>query len=226
MTGFVLIPGACHGGWWYQPLVNELEQRGHQAWGVTLAGLGPDGMAGAGQVTLESHIAQATDVVVEATKQVDEPIVLVGHSYGGSVITGVADRVPEQVSALVYLDAFVPNDGDSCWFMTNDDQRNWYIQGSGRTGLAVDPLPFFDDQARPHPLATLLQRSRLTGNWQTVATKVYVAALDWPQGISPFDTISRRIAADPTWSHHEWDTRHNVLHDGPGRVLELLLTLV
>lgn len=149
-------------------------------------------------------------------------MVLVGHSYGGSPITAAADRVPDGVRALVYLDAFVPEDGDSCWSMTNDDQRRWYVEGAGRTGLAVDPLPFFDDRARPHPLATLVQRSKLSGAWRAVASKTYVAATDWPQGISPFAATTERVAADPAWELHRWDTRHNVLHDGPDRLLDLL----
>ncbi len=93
-----------------------------------------------------------------------------------------------------------------------------------RTGLAVDPLPFFDPRARPHPLATLVQRSTLTGRWRTVPTKTYVAATDWPEGsTSPFKDTTDTVAADPDWTVHRWATRHNVLHDGPERLLTLLL---
>lgn len=83
---------------------------------VTPAGLGDD-ESPAG-VTLETHVAQTTEIV-RATSD-DEPLVLVDHSYGGSVISGVADRLPDRVSALVYLDAFVPEDGD---LVLDDDQR-------------------------------------------------------------------------------------------------------
>lgn len=150
---------------------------------------------------------------------------LVGHSYGGTVITGAADRAPDRVRALVYLDAFVPDNGDSCWSMTNDEQRRWYLDGAGRTGLTVDPLPFFDPQARPHPLATLVQRIRLTGAWTTVPRRTYVAATGWPGGLSasPFAATARRVAADPAWDYQQWPTRHNVLHEGPDRLLQLLL---
>ncbi len=57
----------------------------------------------------------------------------------------------DRVRALLHLDAFVPADGDSCFAMTDDEQRRWYVEGAGRTGLGVDPLPFFDERARPHP---------------------------------------------------------------------------
>lgn len=142
MTSFVLVPGACHGGWWYEPLATALQRAGHDARALTLTGLGPDGLTGAGQVSLVSHVAQVTEAVTTASSASSRPVVLVGHSYGGSVITGAADQVPQQVSALVYLDAFVPRDGDSCWSMTNDEQRRWYIDGARRTGLAVDPYRF------------------------------------------------------------------------------------
>ena len=69
--------------------------------------------------------------------------------YLQSVITGAADRRSERVAALVYLDVFLPQNGESCWAMTNDDQRAWYATGCARTGYGVDPLPFFSERARP-----------------------------------------------------------------------------
>jgi pimeloyl-ACP methyl ester carboxylesterase len=136
----------------------------------------------------------------------------------------VADRHPELVRALVYLDAFVPDDGDSCYAMTDDEQRRWYVEGAGRTGLGVDPLPFFDERARPQPLATLVQRVRLSGRWCRIPVKHYVEATRWPAG-SPFAPTAARLRGDPAWAVHTWDTRHNVLWDGPDRVLDLLVTL-
>jgi len=151
-------------------------------------------------------------------------VVLVGHSYGGALITGAADAHPDRVRALVYLDAFVPEDGDTCWSMTNDEQRDWYISGSARTGVSVDPLRFFDARARPQPLGTLLQRSALTGAWRDVPTKIYVAALRW-QGESPFAPTTTRLRADPGFAVHGWDTGHNVMADGPDRVHALVRDL-
>jgi len=217
MTTFVLIAGSCHGGWWYEPLVAELGKAGHRGVALTLAGLGADDPVW--PVTLETHVQEAEAAASHAG---ESGVVLVGHSYGGSVITGVADRIPERVRALVYLDAFVPEDGDSCYSMTDEQQRQWYIGGAGQTGFSVQPLPFFDPRARPHPLATLIQRSRLSGAWRSVAVKHYAAALQWP-GRSPFADTVQRLRATPGWQLHDWATPHNVMHDGPDRVLELLL---
>ena len=218
MTTFVLVPGACHGGWWYDPLVERLHERGHTALAVTLLGLAPDDdLAALPAITLDTHVAQLAEVVAG----LDGEVVLVGHSYAGCVISGVADRLPERVRALVYLDGFVPGDGDTCWSMTNDEQRAWYLDGAAETGLGVAPLPFFEARAKPHPLGTLVQRSRLTGAWRRVPVKHYVAGTAWA-GESPFAATTRRVKADPEFTVHEWDVRHNVLAEGPDRVLELL----
>jgi pimeloyl-ACP methyl ester carboxylesterase len=218
MTAYVLVPGACHGGWWYDPLVERLRARGDTAVAVTLRGLEQDDdLAVLPAVTLDTHIDQVAGLVAAAA----EGVVLVGHSYAGSVISGVADRLPDRVRALVYLDAFVPGDGDSCWAMTDDEQRRWYLDGAGATGLGVAPLPFFDPRARPHPVGTLLQRIRLTGAWRRVPVKSYVAATGWV-GSSPFAGTTERLQRDPEFTVHVWDVRHNVLAGGPDRLLGLL----
>jgi pimeloyl-ACP methyl ester carboxylesterase len=218
MTTYVLVPGACHGGWWYDPLVEPLTERGGTAVAVTLRGLAAgDDLAVLPAITLDTHLEQVAEVVAG----LDDDVVLVGHSYAGCVLSGVADRLPDRIRALVYLDAFVPGDGDSCWSMTDDEQRAWYLDGAGETGLGVTPLPFFDPRARPHPLGTLVQRSRLTGAWRRVPVKHYVAATGWP-GPSPFAATTARVQADPEFTVHVWDVRHNVLAGGPERVLDLL----
>lgn len=217
MTTFVLVPGACHGGWWFEPVARELERDGHVAVPVTLAGLEDEPRLDR-LITLATHVDQVADVI-----PADGGVVLVGHSYAGSVITGVADRLPDRIAALVYLDAFLPTDGDSCWTMTNDTQREWYVTGAARTGYGVDPLPFFSDRARPHPVATFLQALPLTGAWREVPTKHYVAAR-WADE-SPMALSTRRAEADPGITVHHWDARHNVLAEGPDRVLNLLRAL-
>ncbi|QJY45795.1 alpha/beta hydrolase [Pseudonocardia broussonetiae] len=215
----VLVPGANHGGWWYRPVVEELEARGHRAHAVTLDGLDPADPEPDRLITLDTHVRQLVDVV----SALPGPAVVLGHSYAGSVLSGAADVVPDRFRSLLYVDAFVPDDGESCWSMTLPWEREWFVEGSGRTGAYVDPLPFFDDRADAHPLATLTQRSRLTGAWRTVADKHYVlaASAEWAAR-SPFVAVADRLRADPSWVVHDLDETHNVLRTGPDALVGVL----
>jgi pimeloyl-ACP methyl ester carboxylesterase len=221
MSTFLLVPGAWHGGWWYEPLAAELDKLGHRSHCVTLAGLGPDDDLTRTPVNLSTHVTQLTDLLA---RQRDDKVVLVGHSYGGQVVNGAADRLPSRVSALVHLDSDVVEDGESCWDVTTDANRRYFLEAVGGDGLGLAPMPFFDERARPHPFATLLEKSRLTGAWKQVPIKRYAAALDTPGGLQA-PTTMERLRNGPDWHYEEWPTTHNVLRDGPGRVLNLIRDL-
>lgn len=111
MANFVLAHGAWHGGWCYRDTAKELRGAGHVVATPTYSGVGERFHGSNEAITLETHIR---DVIgcIEA-EELDQ-IILCGHSYGGMVITGVADRIPERIKTLIYLDAFVPEHADSC----------------------------------------------------------------------------------------------------------------
>ncbi|MFY0409860.1 alpha/beta fold hydrolase [Solicola sp. PLA-1-18] len=222
MTDYVLVPGMNHGGWWYAPLVQELERLGHRAVAVTPTGLEDEPRTDR-RIVLDTHVADVV-AAIDALGAAPGEVVLVGHSYAGLLITGAADARPDAVRCLVYLDAFLPEDGDSSWSLTNDDEREWFVEDARRLGDAVDPLAFFDERARPHPVGTLLQSLRLDGAWRRVPRKLYVEATGWATP-TPMRTSIDRAVADPEVEHVAWDTRHNVMHDGPGRVLDLVRDL-
>ncbi|MDX3228077.1 alpha/beta fold hydrolase [Streptomyces sp. ME19-01-6] len=218
MATFVLVPGACHGGWCYEQLDAQLRQHGHRVHALTVTGFGDHARPMSGTVNLDTNIQDVVDVL---TAEAIEDAVLVGHSYGGMVITGAADRVPERVDSLVYLDAFVPEDGDSCWTLTSGEQREWYLS-VGETGYAVPPLPFFDSRATAHPLASFLQRIRLTGDLGRFRRRDYVYATIW-DGASPFACTYERLREDPRWTVHAVEGRHNLMRDAPDDLLKILL---
>ncbi|KUI40462.1 alpha/beta fold hydrolase [Mycobacterium sp. GA-2829] len=218
MSTFILVPGACHGAWCFDDLVDALRDRGHRALAYTLTGVAERAHLAHGGVNLDTHI---TDMCAALAAVPDDDLVLVGHSYGGMVITAVADRMPDRVDALVYLDALVPRDGESCWDLVNDDERQWYL-GVDRTGYGVPPLPFFDDRASAHPLASLLQPIELGGALSRVRRRDYVYALDWP-GESPLLRSYERVRDDPAWHCHELDGKHNLMRDNPDDLLRILL---
>jgi pimeloyl-ACP methyl ester carboxylesterase len=219
-TTFVLVPGMCHGGWCFDDLAAGLRAAGHRALAVTPTGVAERSHVGPGAVNLDTHIADVIAAIDNDTAA-GGPVVLVGHSYGGMVITGVADRIPERVEALVFLDAVVPRDGERCWDLVNDEERAWYV-GVDDSGFGVPPLPFFDPRATAHPLATLLQPLRLRGDLDRFRRRVFVYALDWP-GDSPIRPSYERVRDDPAWTVVELDARHNLMRDAPEELLGLLL---
>lgn len=110
MATYVLIHGGGHGGWCYQPVANLLRARGHDVYAPSLTGLADREHLMSDAIDLNTHI---TDVVKLLQYEDLQDVILVGHSYGGMVITGVADRVPERIANVVYLDAAYPMDGQS-----------------------------------------------------------------------------------------------------------------
>jgi pimeloyl-ACP methyl ester carboxylesterase len=106
MASFVLVHGAWHGGWCWSPVVDALSEAGHRAVAPDLPGHGDD-PAPVESVTLDDYVARVRSVCEEHA----EPVVLVGHSMGGVVITRVAELVPDRLAALVYLAAFLPQPG-------------------------------------------------------------------------------------------------------------------
>jgi pimeloyl-ACP methyl ester carboxylesterase len=218
MTTYVLIPGACHGAWCFDDLAAALRKAGHRVLSYTLTGVAERAHLAHMGVNLDTHI---TDVLAAVAADSDtDDLVLVGHSYGGMVITGVADKIPEKVDALVYLDALVPRDGESCWQLVNDEERDWYL-GVDETGYGVPPLPFFDERASAHPLASLLQRITLTGDVNRFRRRDFVYALKWP-GDSPLRRSYERVKDDPSWHVHELDGAHNLMRDNPDDLVRIL----
>lgn len=220
MTTYVLIPGMCHGAWCFDELSESLRQRGHRVLAVTLTGVAERSHLMTGGVNLDTHIADVLAAINHDAAAAGD-LVLVGHSYGGMVITGVADRIPDRVDSLVFLDAVVPRDSEACWDLVDDEERQWYL-GVDDTGFGVPPMPFFDPRATAHPLASVLQRLRLGGDLSRFRRRVYVYARDWP-GESPLQASYERVRDDPSWVTHELDGRHNLMRDCPEELLGILL---
>ena len=120
MATFVLVHPAWFGGWCWKKVVPLLRAEGHQVHTPTLTGLGERAHLASPEVGLSTHIA---DVVNVLSYEDLDGVLLVGNSSGGNVITGVADRVPERIAQLVYLDAFVPSDGQGIVDMLPPDRR-------------------------------------------------------------------------------------------------------
>jgi pimeloyl-ACP methyl ester carboxylesterase len=120
MTTFDLIHGAFHGGWCWKKVTPLLRAKGHEVFAPTLTGLGERAHLLSTEIDLSLHIHDVVNVLEYEDLQ---GVVLVGHSYAGMVISGVASQVPARLAQLVYLDAAVPRDGESRLDLVDDDLR-------------------------------------------------------------------------------------------------------
>jgi pimeloyl-ACP methyl ester carboxylesterase len=166
MATYVLIPGAWLGGWCWDRVAPLLRAAGHQVLTPTLTGLGDRAHASTADVNLRTHVLDVVDVIVHANVR---DAILVGHSYGGTVITGAAQEIPERLQWLVFLDASAPRPGES-----NNDVLSPGLAERLRESARKDGSRFFvppppvetlglDSETRawveprltPHPLASL-----------------------------------------------------------------------
>jgi pimeloyl-ACP methyl ester carboxylesterase len=175
MALFLFVHGGMAGGWCWKKVRAYLEARNHTVLTPTLTGLGERQHLNRPDIDLETHI---TDIVNIFFYEELESVILVGHSYGGMVITGVADRLPEKIEQLVYVDAIVPNDGESM-FSAIDPSITAYLTKKAQSegeGWRVPPGPIevygFSSQAdrewfglrsSPHPIKSFEQSIRLSG---------------------------------------------------------------
>ena len=231
MATFVLVHGAWSGGWCYHKVAARLRAGGHTVFTPTLTGQGERAHLLAGTINLSLHI---DDVLAVMHYENLDGVVLAGHSYGGIVITGVADRAPERIAALVYLDAFLPEDGQSLFDINIPANTQRFIANAGaHGGLAVPapPAAFFnvntedaprvDALATPFPLGCFTEKLKLTGAYKTIARRSYVHGTVLPRE-SPFKPFYDRAAADRGWQAHALPCGHHVMLDEPDRVTRIL----
>lgn len=219
MATIVLVPGAFHGAWYFSPILPKLRAAGHDVHALSLTGLGgPVGRLTVA-INLETHIEDVISYI-EAERLKD--VILCGHSYAGLVIAGAADRMPGRIATLLFLDALVPNDGDSVWSTWPPAVRDKFIAASV-DGLVTATPPGVDPRARAHPLATFLQPVRFTGAPYSVERKIYAFCAGDEN--SPFAAIHARVAAQEDWQTHKLDCGHDIMNQAPDLLLNLLLEI-
>jgi pimeloyl-ACP methyl ester carboxylesterase len=216
---FVMVPGGWQGGWVFDPVAAELRQNGHHVEAVTLSGLESDGPADVDHPpNLDTHIDQVAEIIDRSAA--GTPLALCGHSYGGMVIAGVADRLGDRLDQLVFIDAYVPDDGDSCWSLTSDSFRELFMTGARADGRWVAVPGGLDPRARPHPLASFVQSVRLGGNPGHAPVRTFISGGAWPG--SPFVTLTERLRKDPGWRVHEIPVGHNIARRDPHSLAAVL----
>ncbi|RZJ95978.1 MAG: alpha/beta fold hydrolase [Novosphingobium sp.] len=234
MACYVLVHGGAHGGWCWDRVVPLLSAEGHEVHAPTLTGLGERARLLAPDTTLGTHIADVVDLI--ETRDLTE-VILVGHSYGGMVITGVADRFPGRIREMVYLDAAIPRDGEA--LVDWSPALRELAANERRTVDGVDLLlfpdaPSFAIYGATDPLDQEWLRSRLTPHpWRSFVDPLHltdeaaVRALPRTNINAPStlrlrsgDSLARSLDADRVW---EIDTGHDMMVTEPQRVAELLM---
>jgi len=230
MATFVLVHGAWSGGWCYGKVAALLRARGHTVFTPTLTGQGERSHLLSANVNLSTHIADVTGVF--DYEEIDSAV-LAGHSYGGMVVTGVADRIAKRISALVYLDAFLPESGQSLFDINIPANTQRFIDSAGASsGLSV-PAPssaYFgvnaadactvDTLATPFPLGCFTEKLKLSGAYRSVKKHLYVHGTVLPRE-SPFRLFYERAVA-AGWSAHALACGHHVMLDEPEQTAALL----
>jgi pimeloyl-ACP methyl ester carboxylesterase len=196
-----------------------------------LTGQGERTHLGNGGVNLSLHL---TDVLNVFHYENLSDVVLAGHSYGGMVITGIGDRIPDKVRALVYLDAFLPEHSQSLFDINIPANSQKFVQGAGGIGgLAVPPPPaaYFnvneDDAVRvdalatPFPLGCFTEKLKLTGAHSKIGKRIYVHSTVLPRE-SPFKPFYDRVKADPSWQAHTLPCGHDAMLDMPDETTAIL----
>ena len=231
MSVYVLVHGAWGGSWCWKGIRKALQARGHEVFTPTLSGVGERTHLLSKQVTLQTHIA---DVVNLIRWEELSDVVLCGHSYGGCVVTGAADQVADRISALVYVDAFVPENGQSLHDTLPSEQRDSQVKGALETGdgWKVPPIPgevfnvnlndraWVEHQRTPQSLATFQQPLELTGAVEKIKNVTYILATDWAG--SPFTQFYEKAIAKG-WKALTMACGHDVQLDKPQELLEILL---
>ncbi len=229
---YVLVHGAYGGGWIWRDVAEGLRRQGHRVWTPTQTGLGERSHLLSRQITVDTHIGDVANVI-----ETDElrDVILVGHSYGGMAVTGVADRMTDRIRHIVYLDALLPEDGDTAFKIlppgTEEARRKASREQGGGVALPVPgpeafPIPdgpakeWFMRRLRPHPIGTYESPVRLSKPAGAGLPVTYVSYTSPP--LASIEPSRQRARAKAGWTYVELPVPHDVEVPAPEKVVELL----
>lgn len=230
MATYVLVHGSWHGSWCWKRVRKALSAAGHDVFTPTLTGVGERSHLASAAINLSTHISDVANLICweELTN-----VILCGHSYAGWVISGVADRIPDRIRALVYLDAFVIEDGE-CFFdhlrPEETERRRQQAKMTGE-GWKVDPLQaevfkvnerdraWVNAQCTVQPIGTFEEHLNLRGGIQQISDITHILCTGWER--TPFPASHER-AKRRGWKTCTMTCGHEAMLDSPEEVVELL----
>lgn len=233
MTTFVLVHGAWSGAHTFHLVRPLLRRAGHDVFTPSLTGLGERAHLASPQVNLSTHIV---DVVNTILYEDLKDIVLLGFSYGGFVVTGALAHVAERVRHLVYLDAFVPGDGDTVLRLTGHNSplsltvaQQWLVPPPPREYDDPAEAAFVDARRVPHPVGCFVEPVRLPRKLEDYAfSRTYIkATAEAPPavGSNAFWDAAARVRSSQAWRYHEIATNHMIPCNRPEELVAILSAL-
>jgi pimeloyl-ACP methyl ester carboxylesterase len=229
---YVLVHGAWHGGWCWREVARRLRSQGHDVYTPTLTGLGERAHLLARSNDLSLHIKDVLNVI--KCEELEE-VVLVGHSYAGMIITALADRLPSVVGSLIYVDAYIPQDGQSMLDL-RPAQANEVLMERVRKlgdGWRMPPLTaeelgielaedraWVNRRATPMALACYTEKIALSGSAGAHLPRIYIRT---SYANASFERWYEEAERDENWKAYRLDGGHNPMIDRPESLVALLV---
>ncbi|MGM0591389.1 MAG: alpha/beta fold hydrolase [Halobacteriota archaeon] len=229
MTTFVLVHGSYSGGWVWRWVKPKLEEAGHEVYTPTLTGLGERHHLVSPRTGLDVHIQ---DIVGVFEYEDLSDVVLVGHSYGGMVITGVAEACADRIARLVYFDGFVPEDGQSCWDIVDTKSRweeaaremgtDWLSPPPDPTvkndDLSDEQMDWMRERKTPMPIWTHGERIQIPENRAADLPRTFISCTHY----ETFQPTAKKARAGD-FDYHELDTGHAAYLSAPDELAAIFL---
>lgn len=239
---YVLVHGAWHGGWCWRDVRALLEARGHKVYSPTLTGLGERAHLLNSDASLQVHIQDVIGVILAEELQ---SVTLVGHSYGGMVITGVVDALQDRISKVVYLDAALPQNGDT--MLSQGSERSAAELAATESALralapegvamaippatifgiapsATDKLAWLERRLTPHPLRTWFDRIDLKSDITSTHPGTYILCTKPAMQNTSFGFHAEQLRSQPNWQVIELKTGHDAMVSAPRELTQILIS--
>jgi pimeloyl-ACP methyl ester carboxylesterase len=233
MATFVLVHGGWGGAHGFRHVRRLLRAEQHEASAPSLTGVGERIHLSSPLVNLGTHIR---DLVNHVLYDDLDKIVLVGFSYGGFVVTGALEHISERIEHLVYLDAFVPSNGETVWSHIGHGARakielgqDWLITGPAREYDSPAEAEWMGKRRTTHPLGCFTEPVFLSQSLESFPfTCTYIRATQAPEsdiGNEAFWRAARHAKESPAWRYHEIKTNHMVPNNRPEELARILSTI-